>query len=173
MYFQIMAANSKLQRFRTALDRYLVVCLPAIALFAFLGATVCILQMFRSVLGYVQYDRSAPSLLINFAFVMFLGWAEARWFIASTGPCLRQLTAKSALQRVAGWLSSIGWILFLAADRYADWHRSKFTGSVLQHMAEIPHGHLVTNARLVALGLVFSSVAIAVNQLHRARPQEE
>lgn len=165
-----MPANSKLEHFRTALDRYLVVCLPAAALVAFLGATICILQMFRSVLGYVQYDRSAPPLLINLAFVIFLGWAEARWFIVSTGPGLRQFAAKSALQRVSGWLSSIGWILFLAADRYAEWHRLKLTGSVLQHMAEIPHEHLVTNARLVALGLVFSSVAVALNQLNRSRP---
>ena len=74
MYFQLL---------RTALDRYLVTCLPAIALVAFLGATVCILQMFRYILGYVQYDRSAPPLLINLAFVTFLVLAEASWFIAS------------------------------------------------------------------------------------------
>lgn len=168
MLFQIMAVTATLHRFRAILDHYLVLSVPGMALIGFLGSAACILQIVRSLVGNTQYERTAPPLMINFALVLFFAWAEIRSFVGSSRSSLERTTARGALQQVAGWLSSAGWIAFLAFDRYGEWQRLRFKGSVLEHVAEIPHQQFIIVGRLAALGLVFGSVAIALIQLRQA-----
>jgi hypothetical protein len=102
-------------------DRLLIRLLPSLVIVAFLGAAICAVQILRSVLGDIRYEQSAPSQLINCAFLLFLSWTEARSFVGSLHvgreqqPLGPEFTARGGLA-LHGSLDS----LFFWADRYAD-----------------------------------------------------
>ena len=162
-----MAASAVLQSARRSLDRFLIRLLPSLVILAFMGAAVCTVQILRSVLGNIRYEQSAPLLLINCAFLLFLSWAEARSFVDSLSAGRGEQPLDRNLQRVVGWLSSTGWILFLIADRYADLYRARFHGSILAQVATVPHERLLINTRLLGLALVFFALAPGLRQLCR------